>query len=208
MFSKLFPREFNFFDFLDNEIAVTVKAADLFKEIVNKGVIDDAGREKMRDIEHEGDKMAYAIIDHLNKTFVTPFDREDIHTLAKKIDDINDMINTIVSRMKVYRVTKVNGTLVEFADLIVESVKSLACAIKGLRDLKNAHNTLKSCMDVGRMESTGDKLRDKALGDLFDNEKNPVEIIKWKELYQDAETVLDICKVVAHTVESILVKQA
>lgn len=208
MFSKLFPKEFNFFDFLDNETAVAVKAAVLFKELVNKGLIDDADREKMRDIEHEGDKMAYAIIDHLNKTFVTPFDREDIHTLAKKIDDVNDMINTIVSRMKVYRITKVNSTLVEFADLIVESVKGLACAVKGLRDSKNTNNTLKSCVDVGKLESAGDRLRDKALGELFDNEKNPIEVIKWKELYQDAETVLDICKVVAHTVESILVKQA
>jgi uncharacterized protein len=208
MFSKWFPKEFNFFDFLDNETAVAVKAAVLFKELVNKGLIDDADRERMRDIEHEGDKMAYAIIDHLNKTFVTPFDREDIHTLAKKIDDVNDIINTIVSRMKVYKVTKVNKTLVEFADLIEESVKALACGIAGLRNAKNANNTLKSCMDVGRLESEGDKLRDKALGELFDNEKNPIEIIKWKELYQNAETVLDICKVVAHTVESILVKQA
>jgi uncharacterized protein len=208
MFSKWFPKEFNFFDFLDSEMAIAVRAAELFKELVNKGQINDADREKMRDIEHEGDKMAYAIIDHLNKTFVTPFDREDIHTLAKKIDDVNDMINTIVSRMKVYRITKVNSTLVEFAGLIVESAKGLACAVKGLRDAKNANNTLKSCVDVGKLESAGDKLRDKALGELFDNEKNAVEIIKWKELYQDAETVLDICKVVAHTVESILVKQA
>lgn len=208
MFSKLFPKEFNFYDFLDSEIAIAVSAAELFKELISKGQINDADREKMRDIEHEGDKMAYAIIDHLNKTFVTPFDREDIHTLAKKIDDINDMINTIVSRMKVYKIARTDATLIEFADMIVNSVKALACAIKGLREAKNSEVTLKSCVDVGKMESEGDKLRDKALGNLFENEKNPIELIKWKEFYQDAETVLDICKVVAHTVESIMVKRA
>jgi uncharacterized protein len=208
MFEKFFPKEFNFYDFLDKEADMVVQAGALFKDIAAAGDVNEANREKMRDIEHQGDKMAYAIIDHLNKTFITPFDREDIHTLAKKLDDVNDTINTIVSRMKVYKITKVSPDLVEFALLIEQSVKALACAIKGLRDMKNLTNTLKLCMDIGKLESAGDKLRDKALGELFEKQKDPIEIIKWKELYQEAETVLDICKVVAHVVESILVKQA
>jgi uncharacterized protein len=208
MFEKMFPKEFNFFDFLDKEVEIVVHASTLFKEIVAKGDVTDDLREKMRDIEHEGDKMAYAIIDHLNKTFITPFDREDIHTLAKKLDDVNDMINTIVSRMKVYKIKKISKELVEFASLIDESVTALACAVKGLRNMKHSENTLKSCMDISKLESKGDKLRDTAIGDLFDNEKDAIEIIKWKELYQEAETVLDICKVVAHVIESIMVKQA
>jgi predicted phosphate transport protein (TIGR00153 family) len=208
MFEKFFPKEFNFFDFLDKEAGIALQAAELFKELVEKGTIDDISREKMRDIEHEGDKMAYAIIDHLNKTFITPFDREDIHMLAKKLDDVNDMINTIVSRMKVYKITKVNQILIEFGALIYRSVEELCCAVRGLRDMKHAESTLKSCMDIGKMESEGDVLRDRALSELFDKEKNPIEIIKWKEIYQHAETVLDICKVVAHVVESIMVKQA
>lgn len=208
MFEKFFPREFNFYDFLDKEADMVVQAGALFKDIVAAGDVNDTNREKMRDIEHEGDRMAYAIIDHLNKTFITPFDREDIHTLAKRLDDVNDTINTIVSRMKVYRITKVSPDLVEFAALIEQSVKALACAIKGLRNMKGMDNTLKSCLDIAKLESAGDKLRDRALEELFDKQKDLIEIIKWKELYQEAETVLDICKVVAHVVESILVKQA
>jgi uncharacterized protein len=208
MLEKFFPKEFNFFDFLDKEVEIVVQAAGLFKVIAAKGVVNEEDREKMRTIEHEGDKMAYSIIDHLNKTFITPFDREDILTLAKKMDDINDMINTIVSRMKVYRITKSNKYIVEFAGLIDDSVEALACAIRDLRNNKNANNILKNCMDMGKLESAGDKLRDTAIGELFDNEKNAIEVIKWKELYQEAETVLDICKVVAHVIESILVKQA
>src|ERR1017187_1804471 len=106
MLSKLFPKEFNFFDFFDKEMIYVEDASKLFKKIVNHGEVTEAFREEMRDIEHNGDKMAYAIIETLNKTFITPFDREDIHALAKKLDDVNDMLNTIISRMKVYRITK------------------------------------------------------------------------------------------------------
>lgn len=204
----LFPRNMDFFDILEKEIDTNVRAAVLFRELVNKGTVSDADREKIRDMEHESDKLAYSIIDRLNKTFITPFDREDIHALAIKIDDIDDTLNGIVRRMRVYKIVKVNPVLVEFADLILESVKALACAVYGLRDGKHSRDILKACIDVGRLESEGDKLRDKAWGELFANEKNAIELIKWKEIYQDAETVLDICKVVAHTVETIMVKQA
>ena len=208
LLNGLFPRNMDFFDLLDKEADSAVGVAVLFKELVVRGEIFNEGREHMRDLEHEGDKLAYAIIDRLNKTFVTPFDREDIHSLAKKIDDINDMMNGIIRRMKVYRVKEVNQKLKEFADLIEESVRAVSSAVHGLRYPKNKKATHDYCLNINRLESQGDKLRDKALTELFDNEKDAIEILKWKEIYQDAETVLDICKVVAHTVEAILVKQA
>ncbi len=207
MLSKLFPKEFNFFDFFDKEMTYVEAASVLFKKIVHHGEVTPEFRELMRDIEHDGDKMAYAIIDHLNKTFITPFDREDIHALAKKLDDVNDMLNTIISRMKVYRITKPNKNLVEFADIIEKSIFSLAIAVRGLRNTKNIQTVLEACKAVSAYESQGDRLRDSALGELVDNEKDPIEFIKWKEIYQHAETVLDICKVVGHVVETILVKQ-
>jgi len=208
MLRKLFPKEFNFFDFFDKDMGYVEEAAHLFKTIVKHGEVTDEFREKMRDIEHDGDKMTYAIIEHLNKTFITPFDREDIHSLAKKLDDVNDMLNTIISRMKVYRITKPNKYLIEFSEIIENSVVALGVSVRGLRHLKNMAVVLEACKQVGKYESEGDKLRDISLGDLVDNEKDPITFIKWKEIYQEAETVLDICKVVGHVVETILVKQA
>jgi len=208
MLSKFFPKEFNFFDFFDKEMEHVEDASRLFKKIINRGEVDNESREQMRDIEHDGDKMAYAIIEHLNKTFITPFDREDIHSLAKKLDDVNDMINSIVSRMKVYKIKGQNKDLVEFSDIIEKSISALGTAIRGLRYPKKAQIVLDACREVNKYESAGDRLRDKALGELVDHEKAPIEFIKWKELYQYAETVLDICKVVAHVIETILVKQA
>lgn len=208
MFRKFLPQDFNFFDFFDKEVECVVQASKIFNEIIKKGEVDTEAREKMRYIEHEGDKIAYAVIDHLNKTFITPFDREDIHSLAKKLDDVNDMLNTIVSRLKVYKIKKVNNYLLKFGELIEQSVSSLECGIKRMRNMKNADIILKSCLDMNRLESEADKLRDAALEELMEKEKDPIEIIKWKEIYQDAETVLDICKATAHVIESIIVKQA
>jgi predicted phosphate transport protein (TIGR00153 family) len=185
-----------------------VEASSLFKTIIFHGEVDNESREKMRDIEHDGDKMAYAIMEHLNKSFITPFDREDIHSLAKVIDDITDMLNTIVRRMKVYKIKQPNKYMIEFSELIEKSIASLNIAMRGLRSIKNMDTVLEACKEVHRYESDGDKLRDKALAELVDNEKDPIEFIKWKELYQEAETVLDICKAVAHVVETIVVKQA
>lgn len=207
MFKKFLPQDFNFFEFFDKEVDYVVQAAKLFNEIIKKGEVDIESREKMRTIEHEGDKIAYSIIDHLNKTFITPFDREDIHALAKKLDDINDMLNTIVSRLKIYKIKKVDSYLLEFGKIIENSTASLSCAIKSLRDIKNTKTIIASCLDMNRFESEADKLRDRALENLLENEKDPIEIIKWKEIYQDAETVLDICKAAAHVIEAILVKQ-
>lgn len=208
MFRRFLPQEFSFFDLFDKQANFAVDAAVFFKELAVKGNIDDAALEKMRDIEHGGDNVAHEIIDKLDKTFITPFDREDIHALAKELDDIIDMINTIASRMKVYRVTGVDKHMVEFAEIIEESVRAVSVAVKGMRNKKQSQAVLDSCVEINRLENVGDSLRDNVLAELFENAKDPINVIKMKEIYQDAETVLDICEDLAHVVGSILLKQA
>jgi hypothetical protein len=208
MFHKFLPGDFNFFDLFEKQASYASDAAKYFKKIVTEGDINEESRKKIHDIEHQGDESAHAIIDQLNKTFITPFEREDIYALVKEIDDITDMLNTIVGRLLVYKLTGVNQNLVEFASVIEESVLAVACAIKGLRNTKNFKSAMESCIEVNRLENVGDAMRDKMLGDLFETEKDPIAVLKWKEIYQDAETILDICEDVAHVVETILVKQA
>jgi len=208
MIFKFLPNEFNFFDMFEKQIGYAVDAAKFFKEITARGSVDEASLSKIQNIEHQGDEVCHTIIEQLNKTFITPFDREDIHVLTKQIDDITDMINTIMSRLNVYKITGVNKRLVEFAAVIEESVLAVACAVKGMRHMKNFKTIQESCVEINRLENVGDTMRDKVLAELFEREKDPIAVIKWKEIYQDAETVLDICEDVAHVVESILVKQA
>lgn len=208
MLFKFMPREFNFFDLFEKQVNYAVDAANYFKELMRKGSIDEAAITRMRDIEHQGDESAHTIIDQLNKTFITPFDREDIHALTKELDDVIDTINTIVSRLYVYKLTGVNKNLIEFAEMIDQSVKAMAQAVKGMRNMKNCGLISEFCVEINRLENVGDSMRDKVLAELFETEKDPIAVIKWKEIYQDAETVLDICEDVAHVVSSILVKQA
>ena len=175
---------------------------------VSTGEINGSVLQKIRDIEHQGDDVAHTIIAQLNKTFITPFDREDIYTLAKELDDVVDMINTILSRMVIYKLSGVNDHLVRFAVMIDDSVNALALAIKGLRNTKNSNSLLDACVEINRLENEGDSMRDIVLAELFEKEKDPIMVIKLKEIYQDAETLLDICEDVANVVESIMVKQA
>lgn len=208
MIRKLFPKEIDFFNLLEAQISQAVSAADYFREIASDGVVDEARLGKMQSLEHQGDEAAHTIIDQLNKTFITPFDREDIHMLAKEVDDITDMLTTIVNRLKVYKLSGKNKNLVEFSNVIYESVKAVQNAIRCLRNMKNLGLLTKSCVDINSLENVGDAMRDKMLAELFETERDPILVIKWKEIYQDAETVLDICEDVAHIIESIVVKQA
>ena len=208
MIFKFIPKEFNFFELFEKQVGYAVDAAVCFKDMVSKGNVNEASLQKIRDIEHQGDEAAHTILDQLNKTFITPFDREDIHALAKELDDITDMINTIASRLNVYKLTSIDKNLVEFASVIEDSVRGVACAVKGLRGRKHCASVAESCIEINRLENVGDTMRDTMLAALFEKEKDPIAVIKWKEIYQDAETVLDICEDVAHVVETILVKQA
>lgn len=208
MMFNFLPKEFNFFDLFEKQVGFADEAANFFKDLVSKGTIDQIALKKMHGIEHQADEVAHTIIEQLNKTFITPFDREDIYALTKELDDIVDMLYTIVSRLTVYKLSGVNKNLVEFSNVILESVRAVACAVKGLRHMKNSKSMLESCVEVNRLENVGDSMRDEVLAELFETEKDPISVIKWKEIYQDAETVLDICEDVANVVESIQVKQA
>jgi predicted phosphate transport protein (TIGR00153 family) len=208
MLFKFLPKEFSFFDLFDKQVDQAVEAASYFNELVLKHKVDESSLEKINSIEHEGDNLAHDIFENLNKTFITPFDREDIHALAKELDNIPDMIDTIIGRLKIYELAPNDKNLAEFASLIYESVSAVSRAVKGLRNIKNSKSIQEACVEINRLENIGDSKRDEVLAKLFKEAAHPIAVIKWKEIYQDAETVLDICEDITHVVEAILVKQA
>jgi hypothetical protein len=208
MFFKFLPKDFNFFDLFDKQVDYAVDASNYFKELMSKGGVSEQSLKKMGDIEHQGDEVSHHIFEHLNKTFITPFDREDIHALAKELDNITDMINTIVSRLWIYKLTSRDENMVKFASVINESVNAVARAVKGLRNMKNSKSIQEACVEINRLENVGDAMRDAMLAELFEKTKDPITVIKLKEIYQDSETVLDICEDVTHAVGSIILKQA
>jgi uncharacterized protein len=205
---SLLPKEFDLFTLFNKQAQYAINAAVLFAELSTKGTFDTDTVQKMRDIEHQADEICHEIIERLNKTFITPFDREDIHALASELDSVIDMIYTIANRMKVYKIVVIDKDLVEFSTIIEKSVRALASAIEGLSNSKRPQTVIDHCIEVNRLENIGDTMRDAILGKLFETAHDPIFLIKWKEIYQFAETVLDICEDVAHIVESIIVKQA
>lgn len=208
MFFNFLPKEVDFFSLFEKQVAYAVESAAFFKDLVSRNSIDEKSLENMHRLEHDSDEVTHEIFERLNKTFITPFDREDIHALAKEIDDIVDMLYTIVNRLIVYRIDRADENLMKFAVVIHDSARAVECAVKGMRNIKNLKSISESCVEVNRLENVGDTMRDEMLAKLFENEKDPIALVKWKDIYQDAETVLDICEDVAHIVQNILVKQA
>lgn len=208
-FRFLLPKETSFFDYFDKQADYAVQAATHFVKMMTDFKIDEAEVGIMKDIEHHADEVSLQIMERLNNTFITPFDREDIHDLAKELDNIVDILYTITKRLRVYKILSMERNLTEFARVIEMSVKGVSRAVKGLRDMKQSKDILKACIEVNNLENLGDRMRDDMLGDLFEKyAEDSVAVIKWKDIYQDAETVLDICEDVVHVVESILVKHA
>jgi len=205
---SLLPKKTNFFVLFNKQTQFAIAAAVLFAQQASQGDFGLESVKKMRDIEHQADDIAHEIMHRLNKTFITPFDREDIQSLACSIDDVIDLIYTITNRMKVYKVVVIDKYLVEFSTIIEKSVRALAGAIEGLSDSKHHQTVIDRCIEVNRLENIGDTMRDAILGELFETAHDPIFLIKWKEIYQFTEEVLDLCEDAAHVVESIMVKQA
>lgn len=200
------PKEVKFFDLFDKQAENLVKAAEFYKKLTDEAAFTSENVRAMHELEHYGDELTHNIINTLNETFITPFDREDILALANRLDDIIDGIYLITNRFQLYKIEKPSEYSQKLANTIAQSTKAMQKALASLRSNKNMKETLFQCVEINRLENEGDVLRDEAISWLFENEKDPIMVIKQKELFEEAETVTDFCEYVANLVESILVK--
>lgn len=205
---NLIPKDEKFQELFELQAAHAVEAAKVFKELVGNWKQDSPAFDRLRDIEHEADITTHEIIDKLNRTFVTPFDREDIHELASEMDDIVDLIQSITSRMNLYRVDQTNEGLAQLADILWQAAESVKKATLALHQYGNSNRRLLDyCIEINRLENAGDRALENALGKLFQGKPDPLEVIKWKEIYEVTETAIDKCEDVANIIEGIAVKQ-
>ena len=159
-------------------------------------------------IEHEGDKVTHEIMHQLSATFITPFDREDIHELTSAIDDILDHIHGSAKRIEIYKVTNISPAMIKLAELIQQAADELYKAIHELRDLKNTNTIREASIKINSIENHADDVFDNAVAKLFEEEKNAIELIKIKEVLQNLETATDKCEDAANVLSSILVKHS
>ena len=161
---------------------------------------------RIKDIEHDGDSITHKIFSELNSTFVTPLDREDIHELASALDDILDHIDGCANRFALYKITRVPQAVPNLIDVLILSIHELKNGVHFLRNLNKAEDLQKSFMKVNEFENQADDIFDQAVADLFDKEKNPIQIIKLKEVLVGLETATDKCEDAANVLEGILIK--
>jgi predicted phosphate transport protein (TIGR00153 family) len=202
---RLIPKDTSFFEMfaaMSNNLIEAARAlVDLFADYHNV----EAKIEDIRRIEHRGDEMTHSIMRKLNQTFITPFDREDIHTLASSLDDVVDLINAACARIVMYRITDPPAEAGQVARLILAQCEELE---KAVTNLQKSDDVLRHCVEINRLENEADQVSRVAIARLFEHETNPITLIKIKELLEFLETATDKAEDVADVLETVVLKNA
>ncbi len=202
---RLIPREERFFDMFAEDAGNVLGAARLFEAMLRAYDAPEQRAQEIRDAEHRGDEISHEIGRRLESTFVTPFDREDIHGLISALDDVLDYIEEAADTFILYRIEAPTAVAVQQASIIVKQCEQLQEALANLRGFKGLE---KYWIEVHRLENEGDQLARKAIADLFSGGGHPIEIIKWKDIYGHLEAAIDKCEDVANIIERITIKHA
>lgn len=212
----LLPKNLEFFDCFDQAAKNAVRSAELLVELATSS---DRGRRvelvgAIKEKEHTGDHIAHEALDRLEKTYLTPIDRDDIQALVTQIDDIVDYVDAAAQRLMIYKIVEITPAFQDQCRGLVKATESLAEAVAGLRFLKNrrrgnsAPNIEQAIIAIHETENASDDVHHRSLGELFECGFDPFMVIKWKELYEIVEQAIDRCEDVANTVQGIAIKSA
>lgn len=204
---NLLPRDTKFFDLFE-QISENVVLAARELQAMAKGFPNiSAQATRIRDIEHAADALVHSALERLDRTFITPFDREDIHDLVIELDDIVDGIDSLAKRFGLYHIKSVQPAFAQQTDILVEAVTTLESAVGKLRTTRKLTDVTAEIKAIGQFEKQGDAINHDAVSKLFANgREDPIEVMKWKEFYDRIERTIDGCEDVANTLERILLK--
>ncbi|MDQ7819095.1 MAG: DUF47 family protein [Armatimonadota bacterium] len=200
---RVLPREETFFDLLNQAAQVILEAARALRDLLDDYRDVDRRAEAIKALEDRGDSIAHAVIDRLNRTFVTPLDREDIFALIKQLDNVLDWIEATSARLAVYRIPHSTPEARELAHIIVSQCEAIAEAIRHLRRPDRAVGPVQ---EINRLENLADHVQRDAIARLFADAPDPITVIKWKEIYETLEQATDQAEDVANVIESIHTK--
>jgi predicted phosphate transport protein (TIGR00153 family) len=202
------PREDRFFDLFEESARNMVKAAETLKELIYNW--DDVGERiaEITELEHVGDKITHQIMGQVHRTFITPFDREDIALLAHSLDDVTDFIHATADAMFIYKVDRPTESAKKLSNIIVKAATEVEKSLPELRHRGRLKNVLEQCVEINRLENEADIIFRSAMGELFDDTEDIAEIIKWREIYEHMESATDRCEDVANVLEGVALKHA
>jgi len=202
------PKKTDFLRLFDSASANIVRGTQLFRDILDDPTDLKAKVEKLKEVEHEGDRITHEALAKLNATFITPFDREDIHSLASRLDDILDSTDAAAQRLVLYKIETIPPHLKALARLLVASAEQVHKAVVVLHDGKRYSEAMTACVEINRLENEADVLHREALGDLFANATDAIQVIKLKDLYAFLEEATDRCEDAANSIETIILKSS
>ena len=202
------PREEKFFGLFEDSARNIVKAAQALKELIDTWENVELKVEEIKELEHQGDNFTHEIIARLHRTFITPFDREDIALLTKSLDDVLDFIDHAASAMLLYKVDRPGQRAKELADIIIQATDELEKAVLELRHKAKLQQTLHRCVEIKRLENAADAVYRAAMAELFEDATDAAHIIKWREIYEHLESATDRCEDVANVIEGVALKHA
>jgi len=205
---RIIPKEEKFFD-LFYELATKIEeGGELFLDMVEHYEYSEPKIVKLKELEHEADVITHRTYEKMHKTFLTPIDREDIYALVNKMDSILDMIEASAARMSLYKVKIPAKEIIDQSKILNEAIKKVKYIVHAMKNMKNAKMIIDACVEINTLENEGDIVMRMTMTRLFEQEKDPIELIKWKEIFERIEEAIDVCEDVSNIVEGIVLKHA
>jgi uncharacterized protein len=206
MFGRFLPKETSFFDLFEEHATLTVEGIRELVSLVSTGANVEAKARRVADIEHETDVITHRCVEALHKSFITPFDRDQIHRLITRMDDIMDFVEAAAERIALYELTTMTPEVRDLADVLLRASIVVEGATRGLRNFKDPEDILKQCREVNRLENEADQILRRAVAKLFKEVTDPILVIKWKEIYENLENASDRCEDVANIIEGVVLE--
>lgn len=203
---RLLPREEKFYHLFHRQVEIISEAARLLLDGVRSGKsrLEGAATE-ITVLEHKGDEVIHEVFNRLNQTFITPIDPEDIHAVASALDNVLDGIEDTSHRLVSYRIDPIPPVMVTLAEMVAACAKEMHAA---LSELEKNGATMQHCIEINRIENEADRIGRSAVADLFNSEKDPIQIIKLKEVFDYLEATVDSCEDVADVLQNVVVKNS
>ena len=208
MFGRLLPRKDDFFDHFDRHARLCAQGIDAFVALTRTPERATELAKQIKVLEHECDAVTHQCIAELHTTFITPIERDSIYQLITVMDDIIDIVEATSERIVLYELHVMRPEVCQLGDVLARSMVQVQLAVKSLRSMKNADTILKACVSINDLENEADTLMLNALARLFREEKDPLTVIKWKEIFEYLEDASDRCEDVAQIVEGVVLEHA
>ncbi len=200
---SFFPREEDFFTLFRRQGELVRESCDLLHEMMERfDRVEDRARQ-LKEVEHQGDLVTHELFERLNRTFITPLEREDIHDLASGLDDVMDAAEAIGSRLLLFKVAGPTPASVKLTAVLAQAGVQIEKAVGSLKDFKGL---MPFTIEINRLENEADVLSREAVADLFSGRHDVLDVMRWKEIYGRLEGAADRCEDVANTIESIVLK--